>query len=49
MDSWKLIRRTNSNVSAVDISSIPNWPKSSHEAFIKLVNLPEFEDGITCE
>lgn len=49
MDSWKLIRRTNSNVSAVDISSIPHWPKSSHEAFIKLVNLPEFEDGITCE
>jgi predicted ATPase len=49
IDSWKLVTRQNSTVRAIDVKNLPSWPKSNHEAFIKLVNLPEFEDGIVNE
>ena len=49
IENWKIIRRNRGDVSATEIKDIPNWPKSKHDAFIKLVNLPEYEAGVQCE
>ncbi|WP_428266174.1 AAA family ATPase [Haliangium sp.] len=46
--TWKLVRRHGSRVRIDPVTSLPSFdPGSRHQAFLKLINLPEFEDGIT--
>ncbi len=44
---WKLVRRSGYNVSVISARDIPSISGASHhEAFLRLINLPEFEEGI---
>jgi len=47
IETWKLVQRTGSTVTLRSARDIPAlMGRSRHDAFIRLINLPEFEDGI---
>lgn len=46
-DTWKLVQRRGSNVRVTSARDIPALQDASHhQAYLRLVNLPEFEEGI---
>ena len=46
-DTWKLVQRKGSNVRVTSARDIPALQDASHhQAYLRLVNLPEFEEGI---
>jgi predicted ATPase len=48
LSAWKLVRREGSRVRVVHARDIPELQEASHhEAFDRLMNLPEFEEGMT--
>lgn len=48
VDAWKLVKRKGGVVQVVSARDIPALKSASHhEAFIQLINLPDFEDGIS--
>ncbi|HSO00009.1 MAG TPA: AAA family ATPase, partial [Candidatus Nanopelagicales bacterium] len=45
--TWKLVRRRGSHVSVLSAREIPALQEASHhDAFDRLLNLPEFEEGV---
>lgn len=47
IDTWKLVRRQGSRVRLLSARDIPALQEASHhDAFDRLLNLPEFEEGI---
>ena len=47
VEYWKLATRCGSEISVSDASRLPGMQgKSAHDKFIRLINLPEYEDGI---
>lgn len=47
IENWKLVQRTGSTVTLRSARDIPALMGKSHQdAFIRLINLPEFEEGI---
>ena len=47
INALKLVIRNKNIVKILNVETLHSWSKSNHEIFIKLVNLPEFENGIT--
>ena len=45
VENWKIVTRHGSTVSVIDAVDL-GFVSSSHESFIQLLNLPEYEDGI---
>jgi predicted ATPase len=46
-ETWKLVTRKGGCVRVISAKDIPSLQKISHQqAFIRLINLPEFEEGI---
>ncbi len=47
VDTWRLVRRHGNRVRIDPVASLPSFDAGSrHQAFVQLINLPEFEDGI---
>ena len=47
-ETWKLVTRKGGRVRVLSAKDIPSLQKVSHQqAFIRLINLPEFEEGIS--
>ena len=47
MKNWKIVSRKGREVKVEDSSLLGQ--NSSHEAFLQLLNLPEYVDGISSE
>ncbi len=47
IETWKIVQRAGSTVTLRSARDIPAlMGRSRHDAFIRLINLPEFEGGI---